>query len=299
VGAEGWSACRGALPLTGRARRASAHNPALPPATTSRPVSISIITATLNAERFLRGCVQAVREQVGDGFTVEHVVVDGGSRDATVEIARSSGCVLIKGRDTGVYDALNKGIRVASGEVFVCLGADDAVAPGALKAVADWFNCRRSEWMVGGHRWVSGEGRSIGVMRAPPRWIPREVFASLGWCCISAQASYMTRDFFERLGGFDASYKIMADYKMYAEALDAEPFDRLAQVLAIGCLHGENVSAATSSSLYLSEGARIANAYGPRSRVLRQICRQGLRVWLNGRNPDWFLGKHLFGGHGS
>ena len=272
----------------------SAHVPALPPAPTSRPVSISIITATLNAERFLPDCVRAVREQVGDGFRVEHVVVDGGSSDRTLEIARSYGCVVLEGRDTGVFDALNKGVRASTGEVFASLGADDAVAPGALSAVADWFNRRRSEWVVGGHQWINGEGRSIGLMRPPPTWIPREMFASLGWCCLAFEATYMTRDFFERLGGYDASYKIMADYKMFAEALDAQRFDRLAQRLAIGRLHGENVSAATGSRLHISERARIADAYGPRSRLLRQIYRQALRVWLNGRNPGWFLGKRLF-----
>ena len=264
-----------------------------PPAPTSRPVAISIITATLNAERFLPGCVQAVRAQVGEGFTVEHVVVDGGSSDKTVGIARSHGCVVLEGRDSGVFDALNKGVRAASGEVFTCLGADDAVAPGALSAVADWFNHRHSEWVVGGCQWINGEGRSIGT-RQLPRRIPREVFASLGWNCLPFAATYMTRDFFERLGGYDASFKIMADYKIFAEALDLQLYDRLTRVLAIMCLHGENVSAATGSSRFSRERERVADAYGPRSRVLRQIYRQALRVWLNGRNPRWFVGKRLF-----
>lgn len=284
--------------MTGRSWRIPAPDPALTPAPTARPVPISIITATLNAERFLPGCVKAVHEQVGEGFTVEHVVVDGGSRDRTVEIARSADCLVLEGRDSGVFDALNMGVRAASGDVFACLGADDALAPGALTAVADWWNHRRSEWVVGVHQWINGEGRSMGLMRPPPRWIPRHVFASLGWCCISFEATYMTRDFFERLGGYDATFRIMADYKMFAEALDAQPFDRLGQVLAIGCLHGGNVSAATRSSTYVSERTRVEDAYGPRSRVLRQLYRQALRVWLNGRNPGWFMGKRLYGGRG-
>jgi hypothetical protein len=106
----------------------------------------------------------------------------------------------------------------------------------------------------------------------------------------------MTRDFFTRLGGYDPTFKIMADYKIFAEALDAQPFDRLGQVLAVACLHGGNVSAATRSLLYRTEQRRIADAYAPRSRLLRQFYRQALRVWLNGRNPGWFLGKRLFAG---
>ena len=299
MGVEAFQARRGALPLSGKPRWMPGHGPAPSSGRASRPVSISIVTATLNAERFLPDCVEAVRHQVGDGFTVEHVVVDGGSRDRTVEIARSAGCVVLEGRDTGVFDALNKGVRAASGEVFACLGADDAVGPGALSAVAHWFNHRHSEWVVGVHRWVNGQGRSMGLMRPPPRWMPRQVFASLGWCCLSFEATYMTRDFFERLGGYDTSFKIMADYKLFAEALDVQPFDRLRHILAIGCLHGDNVSAATGSSLYITEQKRIAEAYGPRSRSVRQVYRQALRVWLNGRNPGWFVGKRLFGARGS
>jgi glycosyltransferase involved in cell wall biosynthesis len=261
---------------------------------TSRPVAISIITATLNAERFLPGCLKAVREQVDDRFTVEHVVVDGGSSDRTVEIARSYECVVLQGRDSGVFDALNRGVRAASGEVFSCLGADDAVAPGALGAVAEWFNHRRSEWVVGGCQWINAAGRSIGSMRQPPKWIPRKVYASLGWNCLPFAAAYMTRDFFERLGGYDASFKIMGDYKILAEALDAQPYDRLARVLAIMCLHGENVSAAIGSARYSSERERIADTYGPRSPALRHLYRQALRVWLNARDPGWFVGKRLF-----
>jgi glycosyltransferase involved in cell wall biosynthesis len=268
------------------------------PPSTSRPVAISIITATLNAERFLPDCIRALREQAGDGFTIEHIVVDGGSTDRTVEIARSYGCVVLTGRDSGVFDALNKGVRAATGDVFTCLGADDAVAPGALSAVAEWFNRRRAEWVVGGSQWINGQGRSIGSMLPPPRWLSRNAFASLGWNCLSFAATYMTRDFFERLGGYDASFKIMGDYKILAQALDVEPFDRLAQVLVIIRLHGKNISAATGSSLFGIERERIAQTYGPPSRLLRQVYRQTLRLWLNGKEPGWFVGKRLFAPNG-
>jgi glycosyltransferase involved in cell wall biosynthesis len=248
----------------------------------------------LNAERFLPDCIRALREQVGDGFTVEHVIADGGSTDRTVEIARSSGCVVLEGRDTGVFDALNRGIRAATGEVFTCLGADDALAPGALSAVAEWFKRRGSQWGVGGCQLINAEGRSIGVVRAPPSWIPRQVYASLGWNCIPFASTYMTRGFFERLGGYDTSFKIAADYKFFAEALDVQPYDRLAAILVIVRLHAEAVSAAPSSLAHRKDREQVAATYGPRSRVLRQIYGGALRVWLNARNPRWFVGKLLF-----
>jgi hypothetical protein len=86
----------------------------------------------------------------------------------------------------------------------------------------------------------------------------------------------------------------MGDYKLFAEALDVQPYDRIARLLSIIQMHGQNVSAATGSALFRSERERISSAYGPRSRVRRQLYRQGLRVWLNARQPAWFVGKRLF-----
>jgi hypothetical protein len=197
-----------------------------------------------------------------------------------------------------VFDALNKGVRAASGEVFTCLGADDAVAPGALRAVAEWFHHRHSDWMVGGCRWINGQDQLIGSMLPPPSRIPRNVFASLGWNCLPFAATFMTRDFFERLGGYDVTFKIMGDYNILAQALDVQPFDRLAQSLVILRLHGQNLSGATGSRLFGVERERIARSYGPPSRLLRHFYRQILRFWLNGREPGWFVGKRLYAPRG-
>jgi len=138
---------------------------------------LSIITVTLNASGHLPGLVQSIRNQ-GRFDDVEWVVVDGASTDGTVDILRDNSDVVtrwISERDCGLYDALNKAVRLARGEFYVVLGADDRFDPGAfarmtdeLKAAPDgdaWcFSVRRSGQMLVG-REATRMRRAIGWMR--------------------------------------------------------------------------------------------------------------------------------------
>jgi glycosyltransferase involved in cell wall biosynthesis len=253
---------------------------------------LSIITATLNAEEFLADCIESVRSQSGEGFTIEHIVADGGSTDSTAEIARSGGCKVIQGKDRGLFDALNKGTAISSGDVVGCLGADDMLMPGAAEAVARWYAKRKHEWAAGRQLWVDGNGRSLGTTSPPPAWMTPAMFASLGWSCFDHQATFMTREFFDSLGGFDPDFRYSGDYKLFAAALSKSPFDRIDHTLSRFRQHGGNASTSGSARL-VQENESIARDYAPGSSALRNFYRQSLRVWVNARNPAWFLGKRL------
>ena len=255
-------------------------------------MKLSIITATLNAAEFLPDCIESVRSQTGEGFVIEHVIADGGGRDDTVAIATAAGCHVIQGKDKGLFDALNKGTRASNGDVVGCLGADDMLMPGAAQAVARWYASRTSDWAAGRQLWVDGTGQSLGVTRPPPRWMTPAMYASLGWSCFDHQATFMTHELFERLGGFDPDFRYSGDYRLFAHALARAPFDRIDYTLSRFRQHGGNASTSGSARL-IEENAIIAREYAPRSKALRMMYRQGLRVWVNARNPAWFLGKRL------
>jgi len=92
-------------------------------------MKISIITVVYNADTFLKDCIQSVIEQTY--FNIEYIVVDGGSTDNTISIVESYGTLVshfISEKDGGLYDAINKGVKIATGDVIGILNADDVLA---------------------------------------------------------------------------------------------------------------------------------------------------------------------------
>lgn len=101
-------------------------------------MKISVITPHLNSGPWLRLCIASVADQ--QGVEVEHIIQDGGSRpDGLVALEPRPGLRLEVAADSGMYDAINRGWRAASGEVLAHLNADEQYLPGALAAVAQQF----------------------------------------------------------------------------------------------------------------------------------------------------------------
>jgi len=253
---------------------------------------LSIITPTLNAERWLTECLESVSRQRNDADMVEHVIVDAGSTDRTLEIARAFDLRLVQVEEPGLYSQINEGVRRASGNVIGYLGGDDTLLPGAARTVAHWYGARKYPWLVGGIRWTDAEGRSQGDMRAPPSWMTTPVYASLGWSCIPHMSTFFLRDFLESVGEFDENYVHTGDYELFARALLRSPFDRSTATLTTFRRHEHNVSLSKDRRLQ-TELHTIRDAFAPPYPVRRLLYRQVLRTWLNGRSPGWFLVKKI------
>ena len=112
-------------------------------------MKISLITACFNSEATIRTAIDSVLSQ--KGVELEYIVVDGGSNDGTVDIVKEystrSACSTrfsfkwISERDKGMYDAINKGIKMATGDVVGILNADDVLASDdTLKRIAELFS---------------------------------------------------------------------------------------------------------------------------------------------------------------
>ena len=113
-------------------------------------MKISIITPCLNAGRFIERTLCSVLNQDGD-FDLEYIVVDGGSTDRTIEIVRRYENRLhwISEKDRGWASALNKGLKLARGEIVACLNSDDLYRPDSLRKVSDFFVRSHSQWLFG------------------------------------------------------------------------------------------------------------------------------------------------------
>jgi len=176
------------------------------------PMRITIITAVHNGCETIESTLDAVgRQEYGN---IEYVVVDGASRDGTIEILerhRSRIDVLVSERDDGIYDALNKGIGLATGDVIGFLHADDVFADDrVVSRVAAAFADPSVEAVYGDLDYVS----RTDAQRVIRRWragtySPRR----LAWGWMPPHPTfYVRRRVYERLGGFDTRHRIAADY---------------------------------------------------------------------------------------
>lgn len=136
-------------------------------------MKISIITVTFNSEKSIEKTIESVLGQQPVDPTLvqlEYLIVDGASKDRTVEIAESFRAALEeKGiefwvysePDKGIYDAMNKGIRLATGDVIGILNSDDWYEPYTLQTVADTFSEKDCELMYGNIRMHKTDGSTF------------------------------------------------------------------------------------------------------------------------------------------
>ena len=130
---------------------------------------LTIITPTLNAEGKLRHCLESVASQT---VAVEHIVVDGESEDATLSIASGYSHIqkIVSEPDRGLYDAMNKGLRMAKGEVIGILNADDAYSGlRTVEKVVETFEDPKVEACYGDLVYLKNGGERDQTAKAAPQ----------------------------------------------------------------------------------------------------------------------------------
>ncbi len=97
---------------------------------------VSVITAILNGEKYLKDCIESVLSQSYPN--IQHIIVDGGSTDNTIEILNTYNdklAVWVSEPDAGIYSAINKGIHLSKGDFYIVLGCDDTLMPNAIEVL--------------------------------------------------------------------------------------------------------------------------------------------------------------------
>jgi glycosyltransferase len=175
-------------------------------------MKLSVITATYNSVATLPDCLESLRIQRHPDM--EHLVIDGGSRDGTLALLqerRAQIDQLVSEPDEGIYDALNKGLRLSTGEVVGFLHSDDFYPDAEVLAdVARAFDDPRVSAVYGDLEYV---GRS-DVTRVIRRWKGGDVgrySIALGWMP-PHPTLFARRSVYEAIGGFDTKLRIAADY---------------------------------------------------------------------------------------
>ena len=173
-----------------------------------------MVTASYNAVSTIRRCCESVAGQ--DYVPVEHLVVDGGSTDGTLDVLRERGVRHESAPDAGLYDALSKGVRMARGEFVHIMDADDWYAhPSVLSSVVaamtahEWDVCHsRAAHVTASDRVVHVIGRNLDKRR-----LLRKMWA--------AQPTVVVRKtIYERYGAFSVGFRMAADYEFLLRIWD-------------------------------------------------------------------------------
>jgi glycosyltransferase involved in cell wall biosynthesis len=206
-------------------------------------LKISIITPALNRVKYLPECIESVLGQ-GYGYA-EHVIVDGGSMDGTVEFLQSATVKYgdrikwISQPDRGMSHAVNRGFKMASGDVIGWMGADDKLAKGTLSTVASYFAKNPAAfWLYGSFVIVDDQGNAIRNMRAKP--FDRKRFLRTGYIC--GPSVFSRAELARKVGPVREDLKYAMDFEWYLRmAAIAQPH-KLDAVLAYFSWHPGSIT---------------------------------------------------------
>ena len=185
----------------------------------SKAPKISVVTPSFNSIRTIQATIESVASQ--DYPQVEHIIMDGGSTDGTVELCRKYPQVkFISEKDEGHYHAMDKGSRMATGEVVAILNADDCYRPGALREVAAAFE-KHPDWdgLFGDIVFVDGDGREI--FRREEAMFDRQIIR-YGHNMVNHQTLFLKTEVYLRLGGYRyKDFKNCCDYEYVMRLIKA------------------------------------------------------------------------------
>ncbi len=177
---------------------------------------ITVVTPSYNQGEYIEQTIESVLSQ--EYPDLEYIVMDGGSTDGTLDVlGRYDGRVQWRSeKDRGQSHAINKGFRMASGEVLAFLNSDDVYEPGALRKVGAFFASHpEAAWVTGKCRNIDQEGREIrrAVKLYKNLWLKSRSYAALQVLdYVSQPATFWHRRVIEKVGLFDEDLRYAMDY---------------------------------------------------------------------------------------
>lgn len=167
---------------------------------------ISIITVCYNSEKYIRDTMESVLRQTYQN--IEYIIIDGQSTDGTLEIihqykeAFGSRLILVSEKDTGIYNAMNKGLALAKGELIGIINSDDYYEQNAIEVMVNAYKQRGEGVYYGFCRTLKGE-KEFSIERKNADFLQTSM--------IHHPSCFITGQVYRTYGNFDENYKIVAD----------------------------------------------------------------------------------------
>ena len=177
-------------------------------------MKISIITVVWNNEKTIKDAIDSILEQTYKN--IEYIIVDGVSTDGTVEIIQSYGDKIskfISEKDKGLYDAMNKGINLATGDVVGILNSDDFYKSNdILETVVNEFKNKDIDCLYGDLEYIDSKDTSKVLRYWKSKPYKEDLFEK-GWHP-AHPTFFIKREFYKKYGLFNLDFKIAADYEI-------------------------------------------------------------------------------------
>ena len=253
----------------------------------SKPL-VSIVTPTFNSARFLEETLACI---VGQTYrNIEHIVVDGGSTDGTLAILHKQAHFRwLSEPDDGMYDAINKGLRMAAGSIVAYLNSDDLYFDDTVQRVVDFFEKNReAELVYSDLLYIDENMQPLFVRKYPPfSW---KMFAILDGSIVPQQTCFWRRRVLEASGYFDKSFKMAGDFEFLVRVGKVHHVRKLpGRPLAQFRFH-EGMLTLNRNEINKEEIERIHKMYGfpqsPHNRILKMAAALRYKMWNLHRVKD-------------
>lgn len=226
---------------------------------------VSIVTVTLNSERYLEDAINSVVNQTYPH--IEYIVIDGGSTDGTVDIIKRYADYIdawVSEADKGLYDAMNKGISMAHGELVGILNSDDWYEPDAVEEVVKEYNKESDCCLLHGDiRFTTEDGQNIGTLK--PEFNRKKMWFQMP---VNHPTCFVKKAAYDKFGTFNIKYKIAADYdfvlRLFTKGIKARYIDKVLVNMRTGGISvvGEKEAWVEMKEINIENGLNPVRAYG-------------------------------------
>ncbi|MCW0484116.1 glycosyltransferase family 2 protein [Gaoshiqia sediminis] len=181
---------------------------------------ISIIIATYNAEKYLQRCLDSIKANKSEN--IELIIIDGKSNDRTLDILNENRHDIdfwISENDKGIYDAWNKGIKVAKGKWIMFLGADDQLKVNALQNYLTFLknnNVSYIDYICALNEYIDKNGKLVATIGDKCVWPKMRKYMSAAHV-----GSLHNKKLFKEVGDYDLQFRICADYELLVRKRDS------------------------------------------------------------------------------
>ena len=182
---------------------------------------LSIITVVLNGEKYLEETILSVLNQSFKNF--EYIIIDGGSKDSSLEIIKKHEDKIdywISEKDNGIYDAFNKGMKLASGEYIGIVNSDDKYLDGAFNLLKKYINVFPDKDFIFG-----SVKKHWGLLHGYKPW---KIYFSWGFYSSHSTGFFIKRSSAKKIGLYNTKYKYSSDYDFFYRMIVKEKLKGIA-----------------------------------------------------------------------